>query len=300
MAIKSTLLISIAISLLCLVFNGSVSMALTRVAKIPEIVATLEETYYSARDDEKINTNLSFFQSFTIDWNVISKSDTILVDGAGGPLEGAMRTLPKNKNSDFRHLCTSGKGTVNSTEIPINMGWVQFSNGTVLTGMGRPQDKMGNPTPLNPGYSSAIYTLCIDTNAANPPNMPGKDIFFTNFQHRQSGPSFFHAGQLDSNGQLVTSKQTNPNNKNNFPSSILRDNVPGGVGDIKFKQNNGLTGDYLIKWAEEDRSYYTNRALRRLTPVLAISLLLIIIGALYLMKKNQRNQQKEGDKQDDD
>jgi len=115
--------------------------------------------------------------------------------------------------------------------------------------LGTSQDKIGEPTSLDSGYASAIYTFCIDKNGKEGPNEPGVDVFFTNFQHRADGKSFFHAGRINNDNSIVASKQAQDPKGQYIPPQPLLDDAPGGKGLIEFKKGGtkGTVGELLIE-----------------------------------------------------
>jgi hypothetical protein len=203
-----------------------------------------------ARAENRINTDISLYTLLESKLTPFRKSDKNAVDDKGGPLADEKGNPVKRQDRNLNHPCTSGKGAVNSTEIPINQGWMYFANGILLTGLGQSEDILGRSNKLYDGSkppeaSSAIYSLCFDGNGPKPPNEPGKDVFFINFQHRETGKAFFFNGLRD-NGCIIASRHVKKTNGKSSSLKVLND--VDGLGKIcsTEKSSNGVFG-YVLK-----------------------------------------------------
>lgn len=129
-------------------------------AKLREVVAILESSWYTTRAMNNVQYGQPFYSSVVPFYNATAMNIGGVGD-ASAPLQSVAAT----------HLCP---------EIAPN-GWVQFQNGVVISGLasGAPLDMLA---PTNPAHDfTKNYVLCVDVNGVAGPNRPMQDVFIGNF-----------------------------------------------------------------------------------------------------------------------
>ena len=131
------------------------------IAKVKEVAGTLESSWYNKKLQGTLTTgaNIKLWDNLT-DLNTIASARTT----ADALLGGAA------------HLCGS-----TGTYKLANLGYVQFANGVVVTGLvDNAATTAGDiKTPLS--GQKFNYLVCVDTNGASAPNTLGSDVYLLNF-----------------------------------------------------------------------------------------------------------------------
>lgn len=171
-------------------------------AKLRETVATLENAWYGLRASNSIGYGSSLYENLAPVLNTISGEDN-RVDLGNGPYV----SMPA-------HPC--------ATTAEWNDGWVQFSNGVIVSGLR--WDFMDNLPPLDPSHDSAgNHILCIDVNGMGNPNLNGQDVFYGNFNQYAA----FNGTAATEQAAL---KSFNWGNNSGTPEGAIR--APAGGGPV--------------------------------------------------------------------
>jgi len=149
-----------------------------RTAKVREAVATLEQAWYAQKLQNSYTAGGSLYNSLVINPGGLN----VINQGLGTPVaDGALQA---------NHPCGN---TAHSA------GWVQFPNGTIISGLNR--------TGVNGRLLDIVvagrenHLICIDFNGNAGRNTTGQDIFFGNFNQfgNFDGGTIFPGGEAVKN-----------------------------------------------------------------------------------------------------
>lgn len=188
------------------------------VAKVREATSTLEQAWYHVKMQTGLMktaaSGVKLYDQIAGQMNTVNQGATTSVGAAGNPLV----TTPA-------HPCASA---------PYNIGWLQFANGVVISGLGGSAATDDFVTTQEPpvGAARTNYVLCIDTNGAASPNQAGADIFIGNFNQW---------GDFDGGAVVVSQKSFN------WGTNTLPVRVAAGTGPATLDSATSRVGVKLIK-----------------------------------------------------
>jgi len=151
-----------------------------------DAVSTLEQVWYNAKLQSQLTNNASLYANTVA--NALSNGALNALDNAATD-PGLAATDPYGA---IAHPCEGG---------PF-IGWVQFHNGTVISGLAHANTNVPAGGIANGMAAGSNTALCIDTNGSAGPNAAGTDIFYGTFN--PSGN--FDAGGNFNSVNAVTNK----------------------------------------------------------------------------------------------
>lgn len=163
-------------------------------ARVRSFISALQGAYYGLRMRQTLEERDSYLN------NLATRMNALRWQGGAIPPNGAGDVPLTSAN----HACRGGAGDATQDAAPAGFtiaeapGWMLMKNSVVVTGLlGRPE----TDTLLEQG-TSARLVVCMDTNGNAGPNRLGRDIFFFNAYHQQTGMAFCF-GQSGGTGCII-------------------------------------------------------------------------------------------------
>lgn len=151
-----------------------------------DAVSTLEQVWYNAKLQSQLTNGVSLYANTVGNPNA-NGAINALAQAATDP--GAAATDPYGA---IAHPC----------EGAAFIGWVQFHNGTIISGLAHANSNVPAGGIANNMAAGSNTALCIDANGAAGPNVAGTDIFYGTFN--PSGN--FDAGGVFNSVNAITNK----------------------------------------------------------------------------------------------
>lgn len=151
-------------------------------SRVRSFISAIQGAYYGLRMRQTLEERDSYLT------NIATRMNALRWQGGLIPPNGAADVPLTSAN----HACRGGLGDATQDAAPAGFttteapGWMLMKNSVVVTGLiGRAE----TDTLLEEGNNARLI-ICMDTNGDAGPNRLGRDIFFFNAFHMQSGIAF--------------------------------------------------------------------------------------------------------------